>query len=122
MNEIELINMNGSQYLDSRDVAKMIGRRHDHLIRDIDGYISDIDQTPNLGADSFFIESSYTAGTGKTYKRYLFTKQGCEFVANKLTGKKGNQFTARYVDLFNKMKDQVLIPVQFNIPRTLPKR
>lgn len=106
MNEIELINMNGSRYLDSRDVAKMIGKRHTDLLRDIAGYISDIDQNANLRSDLFFIEASYTAGTGKNYKRYLLTKQGCEFVANKLTGKKGNQFTATYVDLFNRMQVQ----------------
>ena len=31
----------------------------------------------------------------------MLTKQGCEFVANKLTGRKGTIFTATYVSLFN---------------------
>ncbi|WP_413769998.1 Rha family transcriptional regulator, partial [Vibrio vulnificus] len=59
------------------------------------------DQNPKLDSDRFFIESSYQAGTGKNYKCYLLTKQGCEFVANKLTGRKGTIFTATYVSLFN---------------------
>lgn len=89
------------QVIDSRDVAKMVGKTHAHLVRDIDRYINDLDQNPKLDSDQFFIESSYQAGTGKNYKCYLLTKQGCEFIANKLTGRKGTIFTATYVSLFN---------------------
>lgn len=89
------------QVIDSRDVAKMVGKTHAHLMRDIDSYKEVLDQNPKLDSDRFFIESSYQAGTGKNYKCYLLTKQGCEFVANKLTGRKGTIFTATYVSLFN---------------------
>lgn len=89
------------QVIDSRDVAKMVGKTHAHLMRDIDSYKEVLDQNPKLDSDQFFIESSYQAGTGKNYKCYLLTKKGCEFVANKLTGRKGTIFTATYVSLFN---------------------
>lgn len=121
MKEIELISMNGNQFLDSRDVAKMLGKQHAHLMRDIKKFINDISTNPNLDRLNFFIESNYVDAKGETRKYYLVTKQGCEVLANKMTGKKGNQFTARYVELFNKMKEQVSIPAQFNIPRTLPE-
>lgn len=104
---MELLNFEGQLVLDSRDVAKMIGKQHAHLMRDIAVYIRDMDQNPNLDSDSFFIPSTYQSGTGKNYKCYLLTKQGCEFVANKMTGKKGNQFTAQYVTLFNSMKETI---------------
>ncbi len=104
---MELLNFEGQSVLDSRDVAKMIGKQHAHLMRDIAVYIRDMDQNPNLDSDSFFIPSTYQSGTGKNYKCYLLTKQGCEFVANKMTGKKGNQFTAQYVTLFNSMKETI---------------
>lgn len=121
---MELLDFEGQSVLDSRDVAKMIGKTHAHLIRDIDGYIRDINQNPNLDSDQFFIPSTYRAGTGKEYKCYLITREGCEFVANKVTGKKGNQFTAQYVSLFNSMKKQINNPVEqalksFPIPRTM---
>lgn len=90
--------------LDSREVAEMVGMRHDHLIRNIDHYIDVMSQNPKLGTDDFFIKQTYTAGTGKQYKRYDITKQGCEMVANKLTGKKGILFTAEYVKRFNEME------------------
>jgi phage regulator Rha-like protein len=61
--------------LDSREVADMVEKRHDHLMRDIETYIDYLGQTPSLGSDAFFIESSYKAGTGKEYKCYLVTKK-----------------------------------------------
>lgn len=101
-NQVEIIKqVNDQDVMDSRDVAKMIGKRHTDLVRDIRRYISDMSQNAKLRSDDFFIESSYQAGTGKNYTCYLLTKQGCEFVANKLTGKKGTIFTATYVGLFN---------------------
>lgn len=100
--QVEIIKqVNDQEVMDSRDVAKMIGKRHRDLVRDIRRYISDMSQSAKLRSDDFFIESSYQAGTGKNYTCYLLTKQGCEFVANKLTGKKGTIFTATYVGLFN---------------------
>ena len=93
--------------LDSREVAEMVDMRHDHLIRNIDHYIDVMNQNPKLGADDFFIKRTYTAGTGKQYKRYDITKQGCEMVANKLTGEKGILFTAEYVERFNEMEKTI---------------
>lgn len=106
-NQVEIIKqVNDQDVMDSRDVAKMIGKRHTDLIRDIRRYISDMSQNAKLRSDDFFIESSYQAGTGKNYTCYLLTKQGCEFVANKLTGKKGTIFTATYVGLFNEYQKE----------------
>ena len=93
--------VNDQDVMDSRDVAKMINKTHAHLMRDIDRYINDLATDPKLDSLDFFIESSYEDAKGETRKCYLLTKQGCEFVANKLTGKKGTIFTATYVSLFN---------------------
>lgn len=125
--ELTLIENNGKFYIDSREVAEMTGKKHAHLCRDIEGYIAVINQTaklrsdsqnPKLDSDDFFVESSYTAGTGKAYKCYLLTKKGCDMVANKMTGKKGILFTATYIDKFyemeNKLKEQP-IPTEYQI-------
>lgn len=119
MNELQLINENGKIYVDSRQVAKMIGKRHDNLIRDIDGYVNILGQTSKLRTDNFFVKSSYQAGTGKTYPCYNLTRKGCDMVANKLTGEKGVLFTAEYVTKFEEMEKQIkmqqLLP-DFNNP------
>ena len=107
MNELQLINENGKIYVDSRQVAEMIGKRHDHLMRSIDGYVEVLGQNPKLGADNFFVKSSYQAGTGKTYPCYKLTRKGCDMVANKLTGEKGVLFTAEYVTRFEEMEKQL---------------
>mgnify|MGYP000851659681 CR=1 FL=1 len=107
MNDLTVFNRNGQLYTDSREVAKMVGKDHKHLLRDIDGYIGVLSQSPKLGPDNFFKKSSYKAGTGKTYPCYLITKKGCEFVANKLTGEKGILFTAAYIDAFHSMEDTI---------------
>lgn len=113
MNQLKVISHNGQLVTDSRDVAKMTEKRHDHLIRDIDGYIKVLYQNPNLGADQFFIKSSYKSGTGKEYKCYLLTRKGCDMVANKMTGEKGVLFTAEYVTRFEEMEKQLQ---EFNQP------
>ena len=103
MNELKLIN--GRAVMGSRDVAEMIGKNHAHLMRDIARYINDISADPKLDSLNFFLESSYFDKQGKERPCYLLTKRGCEFVANKMTGTKGNLFTARYVNLFNEFED-----------------
>lgn len=119
MTQLQLINEHGKIYADSRQVAEMIGKRHDHLMRSIDGYVEVLGQNPKLGADNFFIKSSYQAGTGKTYPCYKLTRKGCDMVANKLTGAKGILFTAEYVTRFEEMEKQLQTQSQlpnFNDP------
>jgi hypothetical protein len=40
---------------------------------------------------------------------YLVTKKGCEFIAHKLTGQKGTEFTAWYINRFHEMEDELTI-------------
>ncbi|ASF38176.1 phage regulatory protein [Halobacillus halophilus] len=104
MNRLMLVKHDGRLLADSREVAEMTGKRHDHLVRDIDGYMKYLSQNPNLGADNFFVDSEYKAGTGRYYKHYLLTRKGCDMVANKMTGEKGVLFTAEYVTRFEEME------------------
>ena len=107
-------------YFDSRQVAVMVDKRHDHLIRDIENYIKAISTSPkmdlltapklrtltnaNLQASDYFIKSSYKDRKGEKRPCYLISKMGCEFIGNKMTGDKGILFTAMYVKLFNEME------------------
>lgn len=98
---IRYVGESKQQVIDSRDVAKMVGKSHAHLMRDIRDYIDDILTDPKLDSLDFFIESGYKDAKGEVRKCYLLTKQGCEFVAHKINGRKGTIFTATYVSLFN---------------------
>lgn len=115
MNQLNIVNNQGKLLADSRDIATMIGKRHDHLVRDIEGYKAVLDETPNLGSQDFFLESTYKVeGNNKTYKRFLITKLGCDMVANKMTGQKGVLFTATYVSRFAEMERKLAMP---NLPQ-----
>lgn len=105
MEEFKLLKINDQSVIDSRDVAKMTGKQHKHLMRDIRKYIKDISTSPNLDPSIFFIQDSYRDAKGEIRDCYLLTKEGCEFVANKMTGQKGNLFTAQYVSLFNEYQE-----------------
>ena len=69
---------------------------------------------PKLGASNFFIESTYLDAYKRDKKCYLLTKQGCEMVANKMTGEKGILFTAEYVKRFNIMEQCIKEAVKVN--------
>lgn len=104
MNELKVISNNGQLYTDSREVAKMVGKAHKNLIRDVDGYLKTLTSS-KLSPLDFFAKSTYTDAKGESRPCYLLTKKGCEFVANKLTGEKGTLFTASYINAFHRMED-----------------
>lgn len=108
MNDLAVISQNGRLLIDSRDVSEMIGKEHRHLLRDIRNYIEVLTES-KIGLSDFFLENTYQDSTGRSLPCYLLTKQGCEMVANKMTGEKGILFTAKYVQAFNKM-EQALKP------------
>ena len=106
MNELTIIKQNGGAYIDSREVAEYIGKRHDNLLRDIDGYLQILNKANALNFEGikFFVKSSYTDSRGREKPCYLLSKIGCELCANKLSGEKGVLFTAAYVTKFNAME------------------
>ena len=114
MKELTVINKNGVLLTDSREVAEMIGKEHKNLLRDIQGYIKVIEDSSKLSRQDFFIESTYQNSQNKTQPCYLLTKQGCEMVANKMTGEKGILFTAEYVKRFNIMEECIKEAVKEN--------
>ncbi len=111
MNDLNVIEVNNTYGIDSRDIAVMIEKRHDHLMRDIKGYIKVLTDSPTLGSENFFIESTYI-NRGKEYPCYLLTRKGCDMVANKMTGEKGILFTASYINKFHEMENQLSNPVK----------
>lgn len=94
------------QTIDSREVAEMVGKNHKDLMRDIRRYGGQLTES-KIAFSDFFQESSYQDGTGRTLPCYQVTKKGCEFIAHKLTGVKGTAFTARYINRFHEMQEQI---------------
>ena len=59
---------------------------------------------------TFFTGSEYTDKSNRQKPCYLVTKKGCEFIAHKLTGIKGTEFTAKYINRFHEMEDAIQKP------------
>ena len=91
------------QTLDSREVAEMVGKEHKNLMRDVRSYADELGQL-KIEPSDFFKENTYQNSQNKTMPCYDITKKGCEFIAHKLTGIKGTEFTARYINRFHEME------------------
>lgn len=107
MNILKAYSLNGKKVVDSREVAEMVERDHKELMKTIRTYIGYLDEG-EIPPIEFFIESTYTDSIGRTKPCFLITKKGCDMIANKLTGKKGVQFTAAYVTAFEDMKQKIV--------------
>ena len=100
------------QTLDSREVAEMVDMEHKLLLRKIygskdrNGYITILSKN-QMEPTKYFIESTYIDAQGKERKNCQITKIGCELIAHKITGEKGILFTARYIEKFHAMEEQL---------------
>lgn len=90
----------------SMEAAEWCGKKHNELLKDIRRYIGQLGEGKIPHTD-FFEESTYVTEQNKTLPCFLVTKKGCEFIAHKMTGQKGTEFTARYINRFYEMENQV---------------
>lgn len=102
----------------SLKVSEHFGKRHDHVIRDIEKIIA---QTANLPGAPKFGESSFEGempGGGKrTYKMYEFGKDAFILLAMGYTGEKAMAIKIAYINAFNAMAEQ-LANYQLPEPKT----
>ena len=92
--------------INSKEVAEMMDMEHSKLLRKISGINKDFTEA-KIGLSDYWLESSYLDASGKSNKCYEVTKMGCEFLAHKSTGTKGNIFTAKYMQRFNEMEKEL---------------
>lgn len=109
MNDLKIINLGNKLMVDSREVAEMVDRQHNELMKSIRLYCDYLGQG-NIAQSDFFAESTYTNAQNKEQPCYLLTRKGCDMVANKMTGEKGVLFTATYVTKFEEMEKQLTQP------------
>ena len=98
------------QTISSREVAEMMSVRHDNLMNKIEKHNQILSNVTDLKikVSDLWQLSSYQDSTGRTLKEYQVTKKGCEFLAHKTTGEKGDLFTIRYMNKFNEMEKLLL--------------
>lgn len=103
------------QSLTSMEVSQMVGKDHSKLLRDIRKYSEQLAEA-KIGLGDFFSESTYLDSNNQSRPCYFVTKKGCEFIAHKLTGQKGTEFTARYINRFHEMENDIQQKISHDIP------
>lgn len=116
MSQIKIISANGELVVSSRQVAENFGKQHKNVLQYIENIIS---QNPILASDvkadfsaltSMFYESSYKAGTGKSYKEYLMNRDGFSLLVMGFTGKEAMEWKIKYINAFNEMEKKLSKP------------
>ena len=92
--------------VDSREVAEMMDIRHTELLRKIDSVNDDFNER-KIASVKYWIERTYKDAKGEKRRCYEITKRGCEFIAHKTTGTKGNIFTHLYMEKFEELEQIV---------------
>lgn len=97
------------QTVSSREVAEMMEVRHADLIGKIERHTTILEKVNerNFSLVDLWQLSSYKDAKGETRKEYQVTKKGCEFLAHKTTGEKGDLFTIRYMNKFEEMEQYI---------------
>ncbi len=134
MNEIPIHNTNGEFTVSSLQVAEDFGKQHKDVLKAIKNLLKETSAQncanlteeeisaqnltaqnsalTNITAQNFaltkmFIESTYKAGTGKSYKYYEINRDGFALLAMGFTGKKALQWKLKYIEAFNLMEQQL---------------
>ncbi|MDQ8054923.1 phage regulatory protein/antirepressor Ant [Bacillus velezensis] len=99
----QLVFIEGNQVVtDSLTVAKVFGKRHDTVLRDI----RNLDSSKEFNLHNF-AEVDYQDDRNRTYKKYLIKRDGLTFLVFGYTGAKAALFKEKYIAEFNRMENEL---------------
>lgn len=103
--------------INSREIAMMVERRHDQVLRDIENIVNQLGAhisvvgsklgKRNFALSDYFIQSTYLDGNNQERPCFDVTKKGCELYGTRMTGSKGTLFAVEYIERFNEMEETV---------------
>lgn len=101
-----LTGKNGKPVTTSKKIAEVFGKRHDHVLRDIETLAGGI---PNFG-DTFQKTTYIHEQNGQEYPMYYITRDGFSLLAMGFTGQKALEWKLKFIDAFNKMEEAMNSP------------
>ena len=102
---VDITTHNGSLVVSSRRVADNFGKQHKHVLEAIENI-----KAENSALMDMFYETSYKAGTGKSYKEYLMNRDGFSLLVMGFTGKEAMEWKIKYINAFNEMEKKLSKP------------
>lgn len=97
---------NGVLVADSLEVAERFGKSHKNVLQTIDNLVTNLAaefSATNAESESYFIPSDYQ-NRGKTYKKYLLTRDGFSLLVMGFTGPAALHWKLLYIEAFTKME------------------
>lgn len=102
---------NGIPTVLSTNIADVFGKRHDHVLRDIESILKTMPEERLNNFIKINIEKPANLGNGVVkYRAYALTKEGFTFLAMGFTGTKAAQFKWAYIDEFKRMEEALRAP------------
>ncbi|WP_416522019.1 Rha family transcriptional regulator, partial [Campylobacter jejuni] len=109
--------------------AKVFGKRHFHVLRDIENILNDLREIGTSQDLSNFGLVKYKDKKGELRPAYQISRDGFSFIAMGLTGRKADKFKIAFINAFNEMeriiKNQYTPKLEnynkYKIPNTLYK-
>ncbi|EAM0952603.1 phage regulatory protein, partial [Campylobacter jejuni] len=108
--EVQFDTQNNQIFCTSLDVAKVFGKEHKNILRDIKNILNDLREIGDVQCKSNF-ELSFKVrkiqgfkGRERKYPYYNLTRDGFSLLAMGFTGKKALQFKIAFINAFNEME------------------
>lgn len=86
----------------SLQVAEDFNKQHKDVLKAIESI-----KAQNCAVTNMFYESTYQAGTGKSYKMYLMNRDGFSLLVMGFTGKDALEWKLKYIKAFNVMEQKL---------------
>lgn len=86
----------------SREVANNFEKQHKHVMESIRGLKTSVENSAHL-----FIPNKYKDSYNREQYEYLLTRDGFSLLVMGFTGQKALQWKLKYIDAFNKMKQEL---------------
>ena len=103
MKNLNLVSINNNQVVvSSRQIAENFGKYHKDVLEAASRIIAE-----NSALTSMFYETTYKAGTGKSYKEYLMNRDGFSLLVMGFTGEKALEWKVKYINAFNAMEQEL---------------
>jgi Rha family phage regulatory protein len=98
--------------VNSRDVAEVFGKRHDHVLRDVDALIGspDLGSLINQGVSAFRELAIFDEKANREVRCFDMTRDGFTLLVMGWTGAKAMKFKIAYIKAFNAMEIELQKP------------
>lgn len=103
---ISIENLNGKLVTSSREVANNFGKENKHVMEAIRSLETSVEDSTHL-----FIPSNYKDSYGRLQNEYLLTRDGFSLLVMGFTGNKALEWKLKYIEVFNKMEQELQAPM-----------